>query len=201
MDFFLKLKNITVSYDDRVILDNINYYFTKGIYVIRGESGVGKTTLLNTIAGYLPHDQGKIEYSTRAKLAYCIQEEFFFSNLTVKENLIIKSMGVKAEIDTSKIHNLLSKFGIEKHIDSKVFSLSGGEKQRLKMVMMLIDNPNIILLDEPTSMLDCENKKRLTHEIENAFAGQLLIISSHDALEFTDHVTTLTLIGGKINEI
>ena len=85
-------------------------------------------------------------------------------------------------------------------MESKVSELSGGEKQRLKMAMMLIESPAIILLDEPTSMLDGDNKIELVKTIEQVWKDKLLIISSHDELVFSKRVTLLKLEKGKLYE-
>lgn len=202
MDITLELQGISISFGNRAILQEVSYTFTNGIYVISGQSGIGKTTLLNIISGYLNPNSGRLLFKEDYKIGYCMQEDLNFSNLTVKENFYLKCIALEREdlFEEKNIIDILSKFHIEKLLESRVSELSGGEKQRLKMAMMLIESPAIILLDEPTSMLDEENKIELVKTIEQVWENKLLIISSHDELVFSRDTTLLRLEKGKLHE-
>lgn len=196
MEKILKLENISVEFGGRLIINRLNYIFNEGIYVIKGRSGVGKTTLLNIIANYIEPKEGHV-YKNSMKVGYCFQEDLMFENLTVEENMYIKyrTLNSYKGISCSVIDLNLEKFGIIQLKKSKVYMLSGGEKQRLKMAMLSMDEPDIILLDEPTSMLDDNNKIQMIRAIENNWTDKIIIIVTHDDLRFTQDVKYLKFGG------
>lgn len=181
--YILKLCNISKRFNGRKILNNINFEFDNNIYVISGQSGIGKTTLLNIIAGYLNVDTGEILKKDTSRIEYLFQEDLLFSNLTVKENMFIKySSDNCVEKDTviTLFKNILSKLKIEHLLNEKISMLSGGEKQRVQLANILIRDPDIILMDEPISKLDGNSRKDVIDLISNIFSDKTVIMISHD---------------------
>jgi len=193
------LKNISKSFGMKTVLNEINFTFEAGkFYVLRGESGCGKTTLLNIIAGYYMPDSGEI--ISEANIEYLFQDELLFTNLTVKENMLIKlySRPNASEPDDSLLINILEKLNIPDLLNCKIAFLSGGERQRIELANILLSNPDVVLLDEPTAKLDAENKKNSLDLITSAFSGKTLIASSHESELFPDTYIPLHLERGKL---
>jgi len=196
----IQLEQLSLSFGEKRILDSITHTFNDGITVLRGVSGAGKTTLLHAIAGIYTDYTGSIELQPENKLAYCLQEDLFFSNLTVQENMHLKYVACEkpSESERAEVLEALSLFGIEPLINSKAKTLSGGERQRLKMAMLALTKPDIILLDEPTAKLDDDNVQNTLDVIERVWQDKLLLIVSHDKLTFSKSITELCLQEGKL---
>ncbi|MDE5545934.1 MAG: ABC transporter ATP-binding protein [Anaeroplasmataceae bacterium] len=151
----IKLIDICKKYDEHVIFDHFTLEFPKNkITCILGESGVGKTTLLNMIAG-LTNYNGSIEGIE--KLSYIFQEARLIPSLTVKENLKF----VSPEASDERIEEILSKLEILDKKDTYPTKLSGGEAQRVSIARAFLFDAPIILMDEPFSSLDLSLKYKL----------------------------------------
>ena len=153
---YINLEAIFLRYGDNVIFENLNYKFNEGLYIVRGESGIGKTTLLNLVAGYIKPDSGNV-FTQNAKISYLIQETVLFSNLTVRENIYIKF--ASTNIDEKALNNFifenLSEIGLSSDLlDKKVSLLSGGQKRKLELLLLSMDQSDAVLLDEPFANLD-----------------------------------------------
>ncbi|HOJ43982.1 MAG TPA: ABC transporter ATP-binding protein [Syntrophorhabdaceae bacterium] len=162
----LSVENIDVSYGHAKVLHNIDMQILSGEMVfITGRNGAGKTTLLKTIAGFMKPDSGSIEFEGKSivgippeKIAllgvrYVFQDKRVFSNLTVKENLEVAAYPVKEKISDAieKVISIYPK--IEKFLNMKAGSLSGGQRQILLIGRALIGKPKLLLIDEPTEGL------------------------------------------------
>ncbi|MBG9792199.1 ArsR family transcriptional regulator [Paenibacillus dendritiformis] len=199
----LRLINISKQFGKKLLLDGIDFEFHAGrIYIIRGESGSGKTTLLNIIAGYIEADTGRLEMPPNAKIEYLFQDEMLFSNLTTKENMYIKYSALNRD-DAGFLplaEGTLARFNILDLADRKISMLSGGEKQRVQLASILISDPDIILMDEPTSKLDLPNKKTIYEAIMSVFHQKLVIIVSHENNRLIDASINLTLEHGRLHD-
>jgi ABC-type multidrug transport system ATPase subunit len=196
----IQLHQLTLSFGEKKVLDSITYTIGDGITVLHGVSGAGKTTLLHAIAGIYTDYSGEITLQPNDKLAYCLQEDLFFSNLTVQENMHLKYVACDkpSETESEQVLEALSSFGIESLLSCKAKTLSGGERQRLKMAMLALTKPDIILLDEPTAKLDEDNISNTLAVIERVWQDKLLLIVSHDKLSFSQPITEICLQGGKL---
>ncbi|CAH8768126.1 ABC transporter ATP-binding protein [Paenibacillus dendritiformis] len=199
----LRLINISKQFGDKLLLDAIDFEFHAGrIYIIRGESGSGKTTLLNIIAGYIEADAGRLEMQPNTKIEYLFQDEMLFSNLTARENMYIKYRARNRDDAgfTPLAESTLAQFNILDLADRKISMLSGGEKQRVQLASILISDPDIILMDEPTSKLDLHNKKTIYEAIMSVFHQKLVIIVSHENNRLIDASINLTLEHGRLHD-
>ncbi|WP_027400423.1 ATP-binding cassette domain-containing protein [Anaerovorax odorimutans] len=195
---------------------DIEYEFEKGVLVIQGESGAGKTTVLNCISGLLQPDDGKmvigentifqrengraqVNIPTRKRnIAYLFQNYALFPNLTVEKN-ILYGIKNKAEYKDKKTRFQLMEYAeyimqtfCISHLKKKYpKNISGGEKQRVALSRAIVTKPSLLLLDEPFSALDAETKKIVYNEFllfkENFNIPTILIThSAKEAEMFAD---------------
>ena len=198
----IKLNHIRKVRQNRIILDDIDFSFKdKQHYVIFGESGSGKTTLLNIIAEYEKADSGTLEIEKERNLEYLFQDNLLFSNITVKENMLIKWESVNQNIDEfeKEYTFALKLFSMEKFANERVYTLSGGEKKRVELAQVFLMKPDIVLFDEPTSSLDSDNKRFIIEAIEKNFRNSIVILVSHDEKEYFRNFTLLELKRGRLN--
>ena len=194
----IKLSNVTKSYDGRAVLKCISHDFPrKGISVIYGPSGCGKTTLLNCIAGLtsfygaIQINRVNIETLTDEDLSslrlnnygFIFQDFKLFENETVLANLLfpletLYSLSTNKKL--RKCRDLLTLVGLDNKEKQVVNRLSGGEKQRVSIARALINDPLVILADEPTGALDEENGITIMNILKKISKRALVIIVSHD---------------------
>ena len=193
----IELKNIEKSYDNHNILHNFNYQFKDNkSYALVGKSGSGKTTLLNIIGRLELPDKGDILIDDdnlktiperryfKDYLGYLFQNYGLIDNESIKDNLKLAFIGKKLKNQDQEIimSKALSKVGLENYnIDRKIFSLSGGEAQRVAIAKLIIKSPPIILADEPTGSLDSQSQENVLEIFkELAEAGKTVIIVTHN---------------------
>lgn len=154
------------------VLKGIDFHVAQGEFVaVMGPSGSGKTTLLNCISCYIPFDKGNIKLGgmelagmnedtlagvRNTKLGFVFQDFMLLDGLTIRENILVpRIVQGKVEKEAEKlVGQLAAMFGIEHILDKYPAEISGGEKQRAAVARSLINNPLIILADEPTGNLD-----------------------------------------------
>lgn len=192
----IEIRNLSKSFGDRSLFTNININFYDNMtYSIVGESGSGKTTLLNIIAKLEEKDSGKIVYDStnldkinehkyfRDYLGYLFQNLGLIESESVDSNLELAFVGKKL----SKGEKLrLKKVALEKvnlsHIklDTKVYTLSGGEGQRVALSKLILKDPPIILADEPTASVDPINAEEILNILLSMKRkGRIIIIATH----------------------
>lgn len=205
----IKLSNISKSFGEKVVLKNLNYCFdrTNTIYTILGESGAGKTTLLNILYGIEQSYTGKYtldeiivnDLTSRdwddirnKEIGIVFQDYKLLEDLTVFENLDYTYF-LNAEDKLTRINDVLEIVSLKKETNQKVRDLSGGQKQRLAIGRAILNNPKIILLDEPTGNLDDINAKNVIQYIQKIKKGKIIIIITHDnrLLEYSDVIMNL----------
>ena len=194
----LELRDISLTFGNKMIFDHLNFQFHENhVYVIRGESGKGKTTLLNMIAGYVSPDSGEVLMDAQDCLGYLYQDETLFSNLTVKENLFIKFASTNRSFEfEQKCMQILQSLKVGDLIDRKVELLSGGERQRIQIASVLLDEPNLILMDEPTSKLDRENTGNIMEIVKTTFQDKTVIVVTHEEIDYGARSVRLMLENG-----
>lgn len=184
----IECHGITKTYGQKPVLKDFSYRFPEhGLVLLFGESGCGKTTLLNILCGIVPFDQGEIRYGTNVftgqvkwdtikdRIAYITQDVYLVDYLTVLENLQLCST------DDGRIQRSLEKFQLAYLQHRLPATLSGGERQRIAILQALLADKEILLLDEPTASLDAENKRLVFQTLEKIKADKLILCSSHDA--------------------
>lgn len=215
----LKLENIKKEYkisksNNQIILNDINLELSSGEFVcIYGESGSGKSTLMNIIGGLDNNYDGKVKINDvnikkldldnyrRDKIGFVFQNFNLISYLTVFENvmLMLDMVKLKEKEKIKRTKEALRKVGLIKHSHKKPNELSGGMKQRVALARAIINEPDIILADEPTGALDKKNANKVLNILKNlSLEGKLVIVVTHsnNVKKFANKI--ITLDGGKI---
>lgn len=197
----ISCENISKSFPGQSVIENFSYRFSDtGLYLLYGESGSGKTTFLNILAGFLPFEGGSIEWNgqpfdkqvdnviTKETVEYITQDSFFVDFLTVADNLRLITN------DDTAVSDALTRVGLSDKLLQYPTTLSGGEKQRLALARALLSGKRVLLLDEPTAALDDENKRSVLLLISDLSAEMLIICSTHDekAKKYTDKIIVFT---------
>jgi ABC transport system ATP-binding/permease protein len=189
----LELEYVCKSYDDLLLLDNFSHIFKKKEKVgIVGKNGVGKTTLLKMITGHVKPDKGKVRIGETISIGYFSQDGMNLDD----DKLVIDAIRDVAEyIDTGdgsymSAKKLLTHFNFDgKKQFQKISHLSGGEKKRLYLLTILVNNPNFLILDEPTNDLDIETLN-IFEEFLSGYQGCVLLVT-HDRYfmdKLVDHI-------------
>ena len=186
----LKLENVTKYYGDILAVDDLSFEVKEGeIFGLLGVNGAGKTTTFRMIMGLLDMSKGKItldgkkiDYSVTDKIGFLTEERSLLPKLTVREQLLfygaLKNMSDDEIIE--KGTKLLEKFGIKDYLDRKIKELSKGNQQKVQFITAILNEPKLLILDEPFSGLDPFNVEMFKEEIvEMAKKGSMIIFSSH----------------------
>lgn len=187
----LELKNLSKSYGQKQAVDRINISFVPGVYGLLGANGAGKTTLMRMICGILNPTSGKIllngktmqalgeEYYTH--LGYMPQDLGFYPDFTAREFLLymaaVKGLGPRQAKKRAK--ELLHMVNLDREGDKKIRSFSGGMKQRLGIAQAELNDPDILILDEPTAGLDPKERVRFRNIISDVAKEKIVILSTH----------------------
>lgn len=177
----LNLKNLAKSFGGRQVLHNVSLSCgRKGIIAIMGSSGIGKTTLLNIIAGIESPDEGMVENSF-AHVSYKFQEPRLLPWLTALENvkLVISD---KAKAERQAVCSL-AEVGLAECIHQYPDQLSGGMQQRVALARALTCGGDLLLLDEPFSAVDEETKKSLLALVKQYGESHAVLLVTHDKAE------------------
>ncbi len=202
MNNFLKLKNISKSYKTEKtikVLKDLSHNFEKGkIYSIMGPSGSGKSTLLNLISlidrpssGSIMFDDNQINFNNTEendifrskKIGIVYQQNNLLPDFTALENIYLASLAVNnnKELAFTNAKKLINKIGLSKRSDHFPSQLSGGEAQRVSIARAIVNDPEIILADEPTGSLDMETAKDIFELLnKQKRSDRLIIFATHN---------------------
>lgn len=174
----LQVANLAQKFGDKPIFNHVTFAIERGQKVaLIAPNGVGKTTLFNLITGALPLQQGTITFGHQVRAAIFAQDQNQVLNL--KASIIDNLRNTCANVPEPRIRSFLGAFLFTgEDVDKKVGVLSGGEKNRVGMINVLLQNANLLLLDEPTNHLDIPSKEILLKALQE-FSGTILFVS-HD---------------------
>ena len=215
-DVIINLEHITHSFGDKKVLDDINLYIKRGEFItFLGPSGCGKTTLLRLIAGFLSPDEGVITLDGKdiselppykRPLNTVFQRYALFPHLDVYDNVAfgLKLKKVPVEEIDKRVEKVLKLVSMTDYEDRDVNSLSGGQQQRIAIARAIVNQPKVLLLDEPLSALDLKMRKDMQIELKEMHKklGITFIYVTHDqeeALTLSD--TIVVLNDGRIQQI
>lgn len=174
----ISLQGLSKIYNEKQIIDNMDYKINRGdfIYII-GKSGNGKSTLLYLISQLEKPTSGQIIYDEKIKKGFLFQNYALLNNKTVLQNIQLTKKYPMADIE-----KLLMEFELSKSLlNRKVFTLSGGEQQRVSLIRQILGEPEIIFADEPTGNLDADNEQIIINKLKQLNkTGVTIIIATHN---------------------
>ncbi len=204
----VSIKNVSKNFGSFRVLNNIDFTINKGeFFSLLGPSGCGKTTLLRIIAGFEFPDDGAVLFDDKNIISLppnerqsntVFQSYALFPHLTVYENIAFPLRLRKVDADTisQKVKEYLNLVQLEAHAHKKPNQLSGGQRQRVAIARALINEPSVLLLDEPLSALDAKLRSNLLVELDNIHdkIGITFIYVTHDqseALSVSDRIAVM----------
>lgn len=189
MNNTLNIKNVTKKYGNLLALNDASICFSTGIYGLLGHNGAGKSTLLKIIAGTLKYNSGQILYNGkdiwqmkegyRAYLGYMPQQQILDNQYTVESFLYYIAALKGIQKPTEKIEEYLTWLNLKHLRKKRINSLSGGMKQRVLIAQALLNEPKILLLDEPTAGLDPVERRNFRKIISDIAQDKIVIIATH----------------------
>jgi phospholipid/cholesterol/gamma-HCH transport system ATP-binding protein len=231
----IEFRDVSLAYDDRIVLDHVSFKVPPGeMRVVMGKSGGGKSTIIKLVLGLEKPDSGEIFIdgeqitdlaeedlnSIREKMGVVFQEGALFDSLTVFENVAyrLQERGEEEETIERKVTEILEFVGLQGVEDDLPSELSGGMKRRVAIARAVVDGPEIVLFDEPTTGLDpptaatiCELGLKLrdvlevssiwvTHRIEDVrfLSSKFIAAAWGDEVKIQDEGATLRLVNTKI---
>lgn len=211
-------KSFTLNKQEFPVLKGINLKLDRGEFVsILGESGGGKTTLLNTIGGLDSQFEGDVLVNGQSlkkgsdkaldnyrshTVGFVFQSFHLISHLTILENVMVplEMSALSRSERTDRAKSLLAKVGLSEHLEKHPNQLSGGQKQRVAIARALANDPEIIIADEPTGALDSQNTEEVLKILDNiAKEGKLVIAVTHSQMVADYGTRVVHLQDGKID--
>lgn len=191
MENYIEIKGLNKFYGKKKqALSNVNLSIEQGMFGLLGRNGAGKTTLMKTLATLLKKQSGSISVcgipiekakEIRKIVGYLPQDFSMYPTMTVGE--VMDYLGVLSDIPRKERHErtalLLEKVNLTEHKTEKVKSLSGGMKRRLGIAQALINDPKVLIVDEPTAGLDPEERIRFRNLLSDVAENRIVILSTH----------------------
>lgn len=187
----LKIENITKKYKDTFALKNINCELSEGIYGLLGPNGAGKTTLMRILVDVLSTTSGRVTYNNtdisilgedyRDILGYLPQEFGAYKSFTAEKFMLYVGAlkGIKEKEAVIKVDDLLDMVGLGSVKKKRIKGFSGGMVQRVGIAQALLNNPKVIILDEPTAGLDPSERIRFRNILSGLSKDKIIILSTH----------------------
>ena len=187
----LTLDRLTKQYGSKIALDRIDATFGPGIYGLLGANGAGKTTMMRLICDILKPTSGEVTFngtniremgeSYRAAIGYLPQDFGYYPNFTAMNFLLYMASlkGLNARYAKEKSLELLETVNLSEVKDKKIKTFSGGMKQRLGIAQAFLNNPQILILDEPTAGLDPRERVKFRNLITSFAEDKIVILSTH----------------------
>lgn len=202
----VEVRNVTAGYRGEVVLHDVNIVFRSGVNVVIGPNGAGKTTLFRVCGGVLKPYKGVVlvggrnvydDSRVRSVIGYLPHLGGLVSGLTVREDLMFYAKIYNLSMDiNARILELAKEFGVENLLNTPVANLSHGQRRRVALIRVLLHDPQVLLLDEPSNGLDPLAAKNFRNFVKNLVRsrGITLVYSTHnlyEALELAENVIVL----------
>lgn len=205
----LEIKNLSKAYvKGKQSLDNLNTEFTSGVYGVLGPNGAGKSTLMNIISDNIKANSGEVLYNGeniiklgkdfRNILGYMPQQQSIYKSFTGRRFLwyMASLKGIPKKGARERIENVLNLVNLQDHADKKLGAYSGGMKQRILIAQALLNDPKVLLLDEPTAGLDPMERIRIRSFISEISINKIVIITTHIVSDI-QHISKEVLLMNK----
>ena len=187
----LTVENVSKVFDDKKALDSLHLEFTTGVYGILGANGSGKTTLMRILASVMKPSSGRVlldgqdisvlDYRYRDVIGYLPQHVGLYKNFTAEKFLlyIATLKGLSKEQAKEKVVETLELVGLGEHAKKKVGKFSGGMKRRVGIAQALLNDPKILIVDEPTAGLDPKERIRFRNLLSKISTNRIVLLSTH----------------------
>lgn len=214
----LRLDRVTKNYGNKIVCDRISITLGRGVYGLLGANGAGKTTLMRMICGVCEPASGTISYDGRDVmseeyrdvLGYLPQDFGYYPEFTARDFMmyIAALKGIPKGRAKEKTAELLETVSLSNEAGKKIKTFSGGMKQRLGIAQALLNDPKILVLDEPTAGLDPKERVRFRNIISRLGADRIILLSTHIVSDI-EHIADTVLVmkegrlihGGSLEEI
>lgn len=191
----LKTINLTKKYGDHTAVDGINMDIEKGsLTAVLGPNGAGKSTTMRMLTGIRKPSSGDIIYAPNTTIGVVFQSSVLDNQLTVKENLMIRAKQYR-QVGLKQVEILIHDLGLTQFAGQLYGTLSGGQKRRVDIARALLNNPDILFLDEPTTGLDIQTRLaiwQLLHDLQQS--RQLTIVLTTHYLDEADHAQQVYVV-------
>ncbi|MBR3606553.1 MAG: ABC transporter ATP-binding protein [Lachnospiraceae bacterium] len=197
----LVIDRVSKQYENHIAVDRISLRLREGVYGLLGANGAGKTTLMRVICGILKPTSGSVyfdgievkEEGYRAILGYLPQDFGYYPEFTGKDFLlyIAALKGMEKRVAKKKTEELLDLVALQTVAEKKIKSYSGGMKQRLGIAQALLNEPKLLILDEPTTGLDPGERVKFRNLLAELGKKSIILLSTHiisDLEDITDEV-------------
>lgn len=172
----IQVNGLTKKYGNKLALNHIDLQISQGqLVAYLGTNGAGKSTTINILTGLLKPTSGTIRYDKNLKIGVVFQDSVLDSKLSVKDNLYLRAKMYKSYSE-SWLKQLIKLIGIDKFIEQKYGTLSGGQRRRVDIARALLSHPNLLFLDEPTTGLDLQTRLAIWDLLEKLRKEQGLTI-------------------------
>jgi zinc transport system ATP-binding protein len=197
----INFKNVNFKYDNDIVFEDLNLSIKSGEFIgLIGNNGTGKTTIIKLIANIVKPNSGEI-VNTFTSIGYLSQINFNKRNAFSANVREIVSLGLKkkpfqfiTKSDYQKVDDILKKMGIYELRNRRMDELSGGQQEKVRFAEVILSNPDLILLDEPTSGIDEESKKEIRHLLKSLNEqGKTIVMVSHNQEDFPAGVRFIDL--------
>ena len=197
----IEIKNVTKIIKNNTVLENINLKINDGeMMLLRGHNGCGKTMLLRLIAGFIKPTVGEVKKNDSSEIGVIIENPSFFLEETAFYNLKYLA-DIRKKITDEEILSSMKQLGLFEYRNNKVKTFSLGMKQRLALCQAFMENPDIILLDEPFNAIDDENVKKVVNILNKLKSkGKIIVIASHGDIKECSFDKVIKMSNGKIVE-
>ena len=175
----IRFENIEIKFGDRTIINHLNCEFGKGINIIYGQSGCGKSSLIELLFSNISPSQGKVHIPQGTSFSYCGNRGSMFYERDLLWNLS-HLLGIN---DLSpRLFELAKALNAEELLHTKINALSGGERKKTELLFCFSKQADVYVLDEPTAGLDDQSKKALLDYLEEVKEQACFIIASHEVM-------------------
>jgi heme exporter protein A len=180
----IRVQGLAKRFGDRRVFAGVDLDLADGLLLVTGPNGSGKTTLLRVLARLAAPSAGTLELPPRERIGYLGHSPNVYRELTALENLTLFARLYRVERE--RVGMLLERFGLWEVRNERVSTFSRGMQQRLGLCRVLLHDPSLVVLDEPTNALDAEGLEQLDAVLDEP---RLHVVATHDSARFDDRAT------------